>query len=287
MSALGRLWRRAPAWRLCVITAIATTALAAMFPPGLPHWRFGHSQPAAPMPGGLSASAPAQDAHFAPVPDEAPPESGSLQVLRSSPDRSGVIAFAGRQIPLPAGAWKDLIVARIGGVIPGQQEILIRQDNGQLTGLIRAEAPSPTSGAAGPLANPAFCSEPNAILRDTTAEKSGDSPMAHECWILAESSLTDPTKRAALDGVMSRALTELDTLGIKTPEHMLAVIYFRSDQTGWLSAVLLLPDRHDISAAASRRIQAWVRRFAAAFHQGFDGKLAPGDLPASIARDPA
>jgi len=268
------------------MTAIATTALAAMFPPNLPHWRFGHKEEAAPMPGGLSTSVPARDAHFAPVADAAPPESGSLQVLRNSPDRSGVIPFAGRQIPLPTGVWKDLVVARIGGVIPGQQEILVRQEDGQLTGLIRAEAPSPTSGAAGPLAKPAFCAEPNAILRDTAPEKSGDSPMAHECWILADSSLTDPTKRDSLDSAMSRALTELDTLGTKTPEHMLAVIYFRSDQTGWLSTVLLLPDRHDISAAASRRIQAWVRRFATVVHQGFDGKLAPGDLPASIARDP-
>jgi hypothetical protein len=69
------------------------------------------------------------------------------------------------------------------------------------------------------------------------------------------------------------------------PDRVLTLLYIRSAETGWLSLTLMLPADTDTNAAASRRIETWIRHYAAIAHQGFDGKL-PGGEPAAIARDP-
>jgi hypothetical protein len=293
MAAFGRLWRRAPAWRLCLMLAIASTALATMFPPPLPKWLPVLPTPA-PANRTAAGSAPSQSAvasppvtaHFTPQSDPQPLDSSSLEMLRNSVDRSGVIPFAGRQVPLPSGNWRDLLLVRAGGVIPGQREILARVENGELTGLIQADAPSPTSGAAGPLVRPEICAANNTILHEAAPDSPNQNPMVHECWLLIDSDLTSASKRSSLDDPMQRALNRLQELGVKVPDHMLMLVYIRTDQTGWLNTLLLLPDKADVTASASHRIQSWVRRFAAELHQGYDGRIPPGGPPAAVARDP-
>lgn len=304
MSAAGRLWRRAPAWRLLVITALASTALAVMFPPAVPKWlplpgrgaagaglqTFMQAPPAgdgqqtpANTPSAASQSAPA---HFVPQPEPPALATGSLQLLHNAIDRTGLIPFAGRQIPLPAGVWKDLVLVRIGGVIPSQREILARMENGQLTGLLQAEGPGPASGAAGLLVRPEICSAQNTMLQVSAPESPDQNPMVHECWLLLDSNMTSAAKRDGLDDAMKNALNRVEQLGAKVPDHMLMLLYVRSDQTGWLDTLLLLPDSRDTTASASRRIQSWIRRYAAALHQGYDSRLSPSGLPAAAARDP-
>jgi hypothetical protein len=110
--------------------------------------------------------------------------------------------------------------------------------------------------------------------------------MAHECWILIDSDATSTEKRGHLDEIMSRALTRVEDLGARLPQHMLALFYMRSSQTGWMTVMLMLPDRGDVTGEASQRIQAWVRRYAGALHAGYDGKLPAAGLPVAVARDP-
>ena len=295
MSAMGRLWRRAPAWRLSLISGAAFTVLAAMFPPPLPHWwpsfagggatsKQNATLVAASTGAAFPPSVPA--AHFTPQPDQAPLDSGRLGVPNDTVDRLGVIPFAGRQIPLPAGVWKDIVLARFGGVIPGQSEVLARIENGQLTGLLMADAPSPTSGAAGPLATPAACYTDNTILREIAPETPGQSPMAHECWILIDSDITAAASRAKVDDITRRALNRVEETGGHVPDHMLMMVYMRSSETGWLRVLLLLPATSDVTAAASHRIQNWVKRFAVEFHQGYDSKIPASGISQVIAKDP-
>ena len=303
MSAMGRLWRRAPAWRLSLISAVAFTALAAMFPPPVPpqlrHWwpaflgggatsKQNGTLLAGPALAGApqGAASPLQAAHFTPQPDQAPLDSGSLEVPHSATDRSGVIPFAGRQVPLPAGTWKDLVLVRLGGIVPGQEEVLARIENGQLTGLLMADAPSPASGAAGPLATPAACYIDNTIMREIAPETPGQNPMAHECWILVDSDITAAASRAKVDDITRRALNRVDETGAHVPDHMLMMVYMRSSETGWLRVLLLLPATSDVTAASSHRIQNWVRRFAVEFHQGYDGKIPASGIPQAVAKDP-
>ena len=288
MSAIGQLWRRAPAWRLSVVTAIVCTALAAMFPPPLPHVGSGHG---ARQMGTITAASPAAvappaapAAHFAPLPDPAPIDGASVEVPYTSADRSGVIPFAGRQIPLPAGIWKDLLIARLGGAVPGQLQVLGRIENGHLTGLLQIDAPSPASGAAGPLATPEARHAENTIAREIAPETPSQSPLAHECWLLVDSSITAPANRAKLDDIMRRALVRVDQLGAVIPDHMLMLLYIRSSDTGWLRTQLLLPADRDVTVSATHRIEAWCRRFVAELNSGYDGKL--GALRGAVGRDP-
>jgi hypothetical protein len=241
---------------------------------------------AAALPGGSATPPAARSPHFEPLPDPAPLEGAIIEVPHVSADRSGIIPFAGRQLSLPAGGWKDLVIARIGGAVPGQVQILGRIENGQLTGLLQADAPSPASGAAGPLALPAACHEGNVIVREIAPESSAQSPLAHECWLLLDSALTAPANRAKLDEIMRRALGRVDDLGAKIPDHMLLLLYFRSSETGWLHTLLLLPADKDVTAAVNRRIEAWCKRFVAELNAGYDGKLGGSGARAALPRDP-
>ncbi|HET9019550.1 MAG TPA: hypothetical protein VFN46_08190, partial [Acetobacteraceae bacterium] len=59
------------------------------------------------------------------------------------------------------------------------------------------------------------------------------------------------------------------------------------DERGWLTTLLLLPDRNADRTAAGRPLQAWIRRYAGVLHKGFDAMLTPADLTPSVVRDPA
>jgi hypothetical protein len=269
---------------------MACSALAAMFPPAVPRAWLAHGGGGFGLAGASPGAAPAAaagalPAHFVPQPETPPPANSSLEVLRNGADRSGVIPFAGRQLALPAGTWKELIIVRVGGTVPGQQVVLARVENGRLTGLIQADAPSAASNAPGVLGNPEICDATNAIVREVAPAAAGQNPMVHECWVLLDTNATSHANRQKIDDVLSRALNRLDEAGAKVPDHMLTLVYIRSDQTGWLRAVLLLPDRAGGTTAAGHRMQNWVRRFAAALHQGFDGRLA-ADGSAPAGRDP-
>jgi hypothetical protein len=47
--------------------------------------------------------------------------------------------------------------------------------------------------------------------------------------------------------------------------------------------MLLLPDQQDVTAAANRRLQAWVKRYAGLLHQAFEARVPVGE---TVARDP-
>jgi len=290
MSAAGRLWRNAPAWRVWLVVALCSTGLAAMFPPAAPQWlahRAGTAAPGAVAPSpGIFGAPHLAAAHFSPQPDAPPSQYSLYQPVANPQDLTGVIPFAGRQIPLPQGNWKNVALAQLRGEVPGQAELLFRVENGQLTGVLRAEAPSPGSGAAGVLARPDFCFFTETIMRDTPPEPATQNPMVHECWVLTESTMTGAANRDKVDEELHKALDRLEKNNVSVPEHMLALLYLRSSETGWVRTLLLLPAQRDVTALASRQIQAWVKRYAAALHQGFDGRLAAGASYTALGRDP-
>jgi len=273
--------------------ALASTALAAMFPPLVPHWL--HKQASPVSDGGATYGVPSgtlgstntrSQAHFVAPPDEAAAPLAGGRLVPDGIDRNGLIPFAGRQIPLPAGNWKDVALGRMGGDLPGQFEFLTRVEDGRLTGLLQATAPSPASGVPGLLGKPAVCSAEGTILRNVAPEAPDQSPMSHECWILTETGVTSAANRGKLDALTAAVLNRAADLGAKVPDRMLLLEYVRSDQSGFEHLALLLPADNDVTAKASRQIQAWAKRYAAALHQGFDSRLPAGGLPASISRDP-
>ncbi len=270
---IGRLWRRAPAWRLCLVAAIAFTALAAMFPPTLPH-----GTPA------LPASAPDASAHYVPQADPAPPGYAAIAQLPLGVGRQGVVPFAGRRLPLPVGSWQALVLIRDKGEAAVQLILLARIQGDRLTGLIQAAAPDALSHAAGLIGKLGQCPDAGIIAGETPPAPSAQAPFAHECWTL--SGVRMATGASAQDTLIQRGLDRLKQLGIAMPDHMLALHYLRSSETGWMVTTMYLQDRRGPDQPVDRRVVAWCRKFATLLHQGFDGSLPEGALTQSSARDP-
>ena len=277
MSAVGRLWRRAPAWRLSAAAAVAFTALAAMFPPTLPCWPFRQATPASNAPTADRDAGP----RYLPQPPAPPPDYGIAVYPPSGPGRTGIIPFAGRQLPLPTGSWQELVLARSAGAAD-QAALLGRIEHGRLTGLLLAAAPGPVSGGGLPAGGFAPCFAPDAIAHQIIPTTSAQGPMARECWTLTA---FEPSQ-ARPDELMRGGFDRLDRMAVAVPEHLLAMRYLRTDDTGWLTVALLLPDRAAEPAGDKGRLQAWIRRFVTVLHKGYDGTLTAAELTPAIARDP-
>ncbi len=256
---MGRLWRRAPAWRLLLVTAVAATALGAFFPPAWPTWVA--------APGAKPAGAPR--ASFTP---QAPPVPTDGAIIHAPPlltQRAGTIPFAGHQLPLPAGNWQTLILARTGKPVSAQIEVFGRIEAGTLTGLLLALGPDPVDTQPSPFNAPQRCEEANSIEDWAAPEPFGHDPRDHECWRLAAFNPLSLAERGRLDGVLGRALLRLEDMGVKFPDHLLLLHYLRSDQAGFLSALVFLRDSS--GAGGTKRWVAWARRYAADLHAGYAG----------------
>ncbi len=288
MSVIGRLWRRAPAWRLCGTVALATTALAAMFPPVLPRW----PTPASATLGAIAAAPPAANgappvgaARYVPQPDPPPPSYSTLDKPPLAPGRTSLIPEAGRLMPLPAGAWQTLAFARASGAAVTQVSVLDRVEDGLLTGLLVLGAPAPVGRISGPATAPLPCVAPNVLARQVMPQPA-TNPYAHECWTIAATAMTGPDGAAGHDALLKVGLDRLETLHVAVPDRMLVVRLVRSDETGWMLATLFLPDRRATSPLALHRLEAWTARFETLFHKGYDGSLAADDVTSLAARDP-
>ena len=277
MSALGRVWRRAPAWRFTLAAAIGFTALAAMFPPAHLPWRHAAAPP--PAAGGAARYVP---------PRTAPPPSdyGVVAFPPIGDGRAGIIPFAGRKLPLPAGSWQELALARSGGSVAEQGVLLGRLAAGRLTGLLLAAGSGPVGQQDAPMPAVAACFAPDAIAHQVIPATASQSPLARECWLLTAFDRDSPAAAAQTDDLLRGGFDRLARMGVAVPRRMLVLRYIRTDESGWLTALLLLPDREGDRAAALRPLEAWIRRYVGALHKGFDGRLSPADLTPAVVRDP-
>lgn len=282
MSLIRRLWRRAPAWRFCLITAVGFTGLAAMFPPAIPHLPIFHRPTAGP-------DKSADVAHYnatAPAPPAAPTDSGMIHMPPLDAGRSGIVPVAGRLLPLPAGVWHELALARVGGPEPTQLTVLDRIDGNHLVGLIVNVGPSPQIPSAGPVRLPAPCIDPARIAGHLTIAGPGDSPLTHQCWSLLPIDMKQAASDKSGSELLQRGMARLGELNIAVPDHMLMLSFFSSDDTGWLMTSLYLPDHPGLLPAGLHRIQDWAQRFSVPLQKGFTRTLTQADLTPAIIRDP-
>ncbi len=279
MSVLARLWRRAPAWRFCLVSAVACTGLAAMFPPALPPVRW---------PGMRAAGG--HDARYRTADTPVPSGHGdALQAPLEPPPLHGSIRFAGRSLPLPSGTWRELMLIKGNGAEVPQAEILVRTTDPAahaaptLTGLVLATAPGPLTQAVGPVGLPSPCMTIGRDPGQITPTRPDQSPLAHECWVARP--IDGARARADTRGpeaLLGLALSRLDTLHVAVPAQTLAIEYVRTDETGWMNVEVALPD----GAGRQRAVLAWAARFARPVYHGFEGPLGPADLTPAAVDDP-
>ncbi len=289
MSAAGRLWRRAPAWRLTLAAAVALSGLTVMFPPALPRWLPWHPPGAAAPPAAVPAAAGVSGlatAHFVPLPAAPPQDYGVVAFAPPGPGATGIIPFAGRKLPLPAGEWQELVLAQSGGVAAEQATVRARIEDGHLAGLLLAAAPGPVGGDATPGAGQAACFVADVIARQVIPTSTAQDPLARECWTLTGFDPAGVAGGPQPDDVMRGALDRLARMAVPVPGHMLALRYVRTDATGWLTVLLLLPDRRAGQPETVARLDAWMRRYAVLLHKGYEGTITAAELTPAALRYP-
>lgn len=278
MSVIGRLWRRAPLWRGCLVTALAMTALAALFPPAvtLPSglfsaWRGGH--PAAGTPAAASFTPTADTGRDYDTMFDPPLGTG----------RSGVIPVGGRSMPLPAGSWQPILLAQSGEASGLQVTLLSRIVEARLTGLLMVITPSELGQTPGPVQTPPGCLNPDTLVREIAPSLQGENPMVHRCWTLSAVDMTGASMMG--NRLLQRGLSRLAPLKVQVPDHMLEAVFVNTDENGGMVTTLLVPDK-PADPALRRRVEAWARQFDASVAAGFSGRLK-GEPPASVIRDPS
>lgn len=275
MSVIGRLWRRAPAFRVCLVVASASTALAAMFPPRLP----------AILPGS-SRRAPDEQARFTPQAAPRPLDYGSMDLPPIETQRSRMIPFAGRQVPLPAGKWVELALLRSDGPIAVQAVVLARLRSSRLTGMIIVSgtpAVEPSALHAQPMGRCVDAS--HSVVHDQAPALHRDQA-TQDCWSTVPVSTAAFKDAGKQDILVTRSLDRLDTLGVILPVDLSASYYARANGGGGLTMRILLAEP-TTGATSDRRTQSWMQRWVPLLRRGFDGTLKPADVASQAARDPA
>ena len=280
MTAWARLWRRAPAWRFCLFGAVGMTALAAMFPPTPPDW-LAYWQPWQTAAGSASGPAP----RFVPQPDAAPPTYSTFQMPAFGHTRSGIIPFAGRQLPLPVGQWQELAVARNRGSLMETIALLARIEDNHMTGMVITTAPESPGIVAGTTSMPKICLEAG-TLAHRVAPSAPDMPLSHECWTIVDEDMTAGPWAAGQNSLERHALERLGLIHASVAKHMLAWRYFISGNGGFMQTIILVPDERATELAQVTRLQEWGERFAARLSKGFNGTLTQADLTPAVLRDP-
>ncbi len=245
-----------------------------MFPPVVPVW-----VKRAVLPASRVAAGPAADtsAHFKPAGAVQDPGYSALAFPPPGSERSGSVAFAGRELPLPAGRWQALVLARSGKPVTNQVEVFARVEAGALTGLLTVLAPDPIEHPMSPFDAPMTCDEPDTIAYFVAPEPFGQGPLVHECWRLSSLRGFDLAERGRVNATLDQALLRLKESDTRVPDQLVLLHYFRSDESGFLLALLYLPDRHN---GAHQAIGAWVKQYVSGLHDSYDGVRGGKAIPA-------
>ncbi len=288
MGPVGRLWRRAPAWRLLLVTAVSCTALAAMFPPSVPAGLVGSHRLAL---AGIGPSvAPDEhagiDARFTPQPVPAPSDYSSVQHPPLGTLRSGSIPFNGRHLQLPPGEWQVAELARTpnaAGALNVQVETFVQIKSHAVVSVLVTFTPDPVIGGLPPPAFMQTCLASKA-LAGQIAPPDPAKPLDNECWVLTNATLST-AKDGPAEAIRLPELERFRRAGFSIPERGTALDYRQSDQTGWLVVSLFDSEEPVNTALERRRLQAWSKAYAVALHRGFGAVDEPsrsfgkGNLP--------
>lgn len=291
MSALRRLWVRAPLWRAAVFATGAAVAMAIAYPPG----RLGSRAPAPPTPGRVvpaTADPPSSHAVQAEQPTVAPSNDPSLPAAGAT--YSGRLPLGAQSVPLPPGRWVALAVNRFDGASattasagpPHVDVFLALVLGGRISAAALiggSTAPDPKdAGFPAPLEAqiPAFY-----YRRVLSAVDHG----AVDFWLCGTTQpgrWKDALRQAAAGVIRQQGLVLGD-------RYDSAVFRFANDRN-WISAEFMFPD----ATPAAEPIPVWieaaaladtaplsqlekVRRWGKAWHEimrrGFAGTLQPGD----------
>ena len=212
---------------------------------------------------------------------------------------SGVIAFAGDKVPLPAGDW--LTVAALAGRNatgkPSNSTILAQLADGQTTALIILNAVGKPGDTGIGFPRIGDCQESRNIYSRVFVARAGGE---QACWSVDALVLPwdDTTNR-----LRASAVAELRQRGEALPVTMLRTRMVRADvnrllvieilqavaippegPSGWdWSHIMATPDR----LVRMTRLRDWAANWWPLVEQGFSGHLEPQSVTPTVARLPS
>jgi hypothetical protein len=273
MSAFGRLWDRAPAWRLTVVAAVSTMIVAAFYAP----WH------------GTAPNAPIAGKYQPPT---------AAQLL--GPPRRDVVVAAGRQVPLPPGEWHTIVHVNTQNEPPLEAQILVRVSDDRVVGVVATRGNMTPSETVHKLPYGTTCSSSAAL--DSAVVQTGNN--SRECWGIVPSTPQKDWQPHGNNALFALALDRLKEAGISLPPQMLVAEWFHADDKNWATSEYFFDPAQDKLApqgmpnwmpmtvngnpeasAYVKRIASWMRRWSPLLQKGIGGGLGPSDLALAKSTD--
>lgn len=316
MSAFSRLWRRAPLWRTTLILTGTCSVFALLFPapwlersvPAYQHVadKVGH------MMGRSSAAQQAAEAD----------NQGRRMVSQPPMDAQleGVIPFAGRQLPLPAGHWHPVLNYQ-DDIAHGEilTSLYVRSERGVITGFIIAQATTQSLPSSDTQMLQDMC-------HNTFNFMTGDLPQdgtQTECWMTAPIRVVNNqfiTSNQALQGLVSSplfippALQRLGMMGFMLPPVLVDAGWVHIEKSKSGNGVDFATVHTFVSPAQAgehitipgapedwskpgmnnspdvadfvQRTNGWLKNWTPILRKGYAGKLDATSIPAGLTTDP-
>jgi hypothetical protein len=280
MSAFGRLWARAPAWRAALFLTIGCGALAALFPPG---------QPEVAMPARLAPVVARAEPAAAPVQAPAAASTASPEANLPVPGQtySDRLPFGSQSVPLPPGYWLAVAVGN-NPQTPGVPNAsvflaLVLGERVAAAAVISGSTATEPQAAGFPV--PADAQIPAFYYRRVLVAVDHGPADFWFCGASIPSRWADPLRQAAIASLAQQHIGLADRFD--------SVVFRLSDKRNWLAAEFMFPAPAGEAAAGPWTEQAAlsdaavlphiekVRRWGKAWHdvlrRGFEGGADPAD----------
>jgi hypothetical protein len=276
MTAFGRLWVRAPAWRAVLLLTIGCGALAALFPPG---------QPEVAVPARLTpvvtraepVAAPLQ----APVPTSTLAAAPEANVPVPGQIYSDRLTFGSQSVPLPPGHWLAVAVGNnpqtSGAPNSSVFLALVLGERVAAAALISGSTAAEPQ-AAGFLV-PADAQIPAFYYRRVLMAVDHGSADFWLCGSSLPSEWADPVRHAAVTALAQQHLGVADRFD--------SAVFRLSDKRNWLAAEFMFPaptgegtvrpwtEEASLSDAALlphiERVRRWGKAWHDVLRRGFEG----------------
>jgi hypothetical protein len=272
MTAFGRLWARAPAWRAALLLTIGCGALAALFPPGQPQVAV----PARPTPA-VTRAEPVAVPVRAPAPTAAPeaniPVPGQMYSDR--------LPFGSQSVSLPPGHW---LVVAVGNDpqtsdVPNSSAFLALVLGERVAAAAMISGSTVVEPRAAGFLVPADAQIPAFYYRRVLMAVDHGPADFWLCGSSLPSEWADPVRRAAITALAQQHIGAADRFD--------SAVFRLSDKRNWLAAEFMFPaptgegtvrpwtEEAGLSDAALLPHIEKVRRWGTAWHdvlrRGFEG----------------
>jgi hypothetical protein len=272
MTAFGRLWSRAPAWRAALFLTIGCGALAAWFPPG---------QPEVAVPARLAPVVGRAEPPPPPAQARAPTASSEAGLPVPGQTYSDRLPFGSQSVPLPPGYWLTVAVGNIpqtAGVPNASAFLALVLGERVVAAALISGSTTPEPQAAG-FVVPADAQIPAFYYRRVlTAVDHGPADF-WLCGSSVPSKWTDPVRQAAVTALAQKRIAVADRFD--------SAVFRLSDKRNWLAAEFMFPTPAGEGTASPWTEEAGlpdeavlphiekVRRWGKAWHdvlrRGFEG----------------